>query len=347
MGTFLACKLGINSLQEERLTWTRNNGMARDSEKKDHMFAKWVAMKRADDLAASGKGTDSQRPYLASDCDSIQECEKRRRGIISEIALKMTALENAAVGEHRIRELNDEVNKLVRTNSHWDKRIRELGGDPSKYQRHHFEVDGVELPGARGYKYYGAAKNLPGMFIHVNAHHTQALNTFMPLTPSNPFATIYPISRSLTKGIRELFDQSEAERAAERANRRKRRGEGAPRLTSAYWGREDDSTLIQDELQKEKGDVKHAMTVFNDTKKSLMAEGKASGHLQGQGRAAAELAAMQDDSHEEFQIDVYALAVKISSADADATAKASSEQVDLDSMLVEAQKQTLLSRFNL
>ena len=155
--------------------------MARDSEKKDHMFAKWVAMKRADDLSASGKGTDSQRPYLASECNSIQECEKWRRGIISEISLKMTALENTAVGEHRLRELNDEVNKLVRTKSHWDKRIRELGGDPSKYQRHHFEVDGVELPGARGYKYYGAAKNLPGKSLHTTLSHILGTYLSLPL----------------------------------------------------------------------------------------------------------------------------------------------------------------------
>ncbi len=73
-------------------------GIARDSEKKYHIFAKWVAMKRADGLATSGKGTDSKRLYLASECDSIQECDSWRRRIIGEISLKMTALENAAVG---------------------------------------------------------------------------------------------------------------------------------------------------------------------------------------------------------------------------------------------------------
>ena len=33
-----------------------------------------------------------------------------------------------SLGEHRLRELNDEINKLFRTKSHWEKQIAKLGG---------------------------------------------------------------------------------------------------------------------------------------------------------------------------------------------------------------------------
>jgi len=67
----------------------------------------------------------------------------------------------ATLGEHRIREMNDEINKMMRQKHHWEVRIRELGGDVLK-GRQFYDIDGKQLPGAPGYKYYGAAKQLPG-----------------------------------------------------------------------------------------------------------------------------------------------------------------------------------------
>ena len=34
----------------------------------------------------------------------------------------------AGLGEFRIRDLNDEINKLLREKRHWEDRIKELGG---------------------------------------------------------------------------------------------------------------------------------------------------------------------------------------------------------------------------
>lgn len=34
----------------------------------------------------------------------------------------------ASLGEHRIRELNDEINKFMRQKNYWESRIRDLGG---------------------------------------------------------------------------------------------------------------------------------------------------------------------------------------------------------------------------
>lgn len=70
----------------------------------------------------------------------------------------------ATLGEHRIRELNDEINKHMRQKHYWEIRIRELGGSDYKHAKRQFlDVDGKELPGAPNYKYYGAAKDLPGV----------------------------------------------------------------------------------------------------------------------------------------------------------------------------------------
>jgi hypothetical protein len=34
----------------------------------------------------------------------------------------------AGLGEHKIRDLNDEINRLMREKHQWEKRIKELGG---------------------------------------------------------------------------------------------------------------------------------------------------------------------------------------------------------------------------
>ncbi len=67
--------------------------------------------------------------------------------------------------ESKTRQLNDEINKLLREKRHWERRIVELGGanhsragDPQL-----LDENGNELPGSRGYRYFGAARDLPGV----------------------------------------------------------------------------------------------------------------------------------------------------------------------------------------
>lgn len=103
--------------------------------------------------------------------------------IIREISKKVSSIQNAGIliffttvsflnfyfynlglGEHRIRDLNDEINKLLREKFHWEERIRELGGaDYRKSNTKIVDSQGLELPGSGGYKYFGAAKDLPGV----------------------------------------------------------------------------------------------------------------------------------------------------------------------------------------
>ncbi|RHY34999.1 hypothetical protein DYB32_000510 [Aphanomyces invadans] len=70
----------------------------------------------------------------------------------------------ASLGEHVLRDLNDQINKRIGEKIRWEKRIVELGG--VKYStgsgNDGYDADGTSLKRG-GYKYFGAAKNLPGV----------------------------------------------------------------------------------------------------------------------------------------------------------------------------------------
>ncbi|KYN45290.1 Pre-mRNA-splicing factor ISY1 like protein [Trachymyrmex septentrionalis] len=130
-------------------------------------LARWRA-------AQNNEGTrkeQERRPYLASECRDLRKAEKWRMQIIREIAKKVAQIQNAGLGEFRIRDLNDEINKLLREKRHWEAQIKELGGpDYSRVGPRMLDHEGRELvtpvgqvPGNRGYKYFGAAKELPGV----------------------------------------------------------------------------------------------------------------------------------------------------------------------------------------
>ena len=133
--------------------------MARNEEKAHAMLNRWVAMKK--ELNSHSK---DKRPGMSTECNNLQECERWRGQIIKEITKKVADIQNASLGEYKIREINDEINKLFREKGHWEERIRELGGpDHKKLAPKVIDSQGYELPGAGGYKYWGAARDLPGV----------------------------------------------------------------------------------------------------------------------------------------------------------------------------------------
>lgn len=130
--------------------------MARNEEKALTLFNKWQTFK-----ADFHSVRSNRRPFVANECDSLPDAEKWRRELVTNITKNITAIRNASLGEHRIRELNDEINKYMKQKYYWEIRIRELGGNvPLKNS---YDLEGKELPGAPGYRYYGAAKELPGV----------------------------------------------------------------------------------------------------------------------------------------------------------------------------------------
>ena len=132
---------------------------SRNEEKAHAMLNRWVAMKK--ELNSRSK---DKRPNLSSECNNLQECERWRNQIIKEITKKVADIQNASLGEYKIRELNDEINKLFREKGHWEERIKDLGGpDYKKLAPKAVDAEGFELPGSGGYRYWGAAKDLPGV----------------------------------------------------------------------------------------------------------------------------------------------------------------------------------------
>lgn len=132
--------------------------MARSAEKAMTALARFRRMKMEE-----GKVVE-RRPYLASHCHNLRKSEKWRRQIIGEISKKVAQIQNAGLVEHQLRDLNDEINKLIREKKHWEDRIVELGGpDFKKIGPRMLDHEGKTVPGNRGYKYFGAAKDLPGV----------------------------------------------------------------------------------------------------------------------------------------------------------------------------------------
>lgn len=139
--------------------------MARNEEKAQSMLNRFIALK-----AEEKKKPKERRPYLASECRDLAEADKWRQQIMREIGRKVAEIQNEGLGEHRLRDLNDEINKLIREKSHWERRIVELGGpNYTKHSAKMTDLDGnivdVPNPGGRGpgYRYFGAAKKLPGV----------------------------------------------------------------------------------------------------------------------------------------------------------------------------------------
>ncbi|GAV78124.1 Isy1 domain-containing protein [Cephalotus follicularis] len=139
--------------------------MARNEEKAQSMLNRFIALK-----AEEKKKPKERRPFLASECRDLAEADRWRQQIMREIGRKVAEIQNEGLGEHRLRDLNDEINKLLREKSHWERRIVELGGP--NYTKHAAKMTDLEgnivdvpNPSGRGpgYRYFGAAKKLPGV----------------------------------------------------------------------------------------------------------------------------------------------------------------------------------------
>lgn len=132
---------------------------AQGEEKVQAMLNRWVNMKREMAL-----GELTRRPTNPLDIDSLSKCLSWRNQVMQEMAIFITDIQNAALGEHKLRALNDEINRMLREKSLWEDRIRQLGGpDFKKVTIRQVDSQGQEIPGIEGYLYYGAAKDLPGV----------------------------------------------------------------------------------------------------------------------------------------------------------------------------------------
>ncbi|KAH9171866.1 pre-mRNA-splicing factor ISY1 [Lactarius sanguifluus] len=134
--------------------------MARNEEKAQSMLYRF----REAQAAELGLGTrGDRRPRMASACKSLRECERWRGEILREISRKVSKIQDSGLTDYEVRDLNDEINRLLREKRHWENQIIALGG--ANYRRNvaMLDDDGREVPGTKGYKYFGRAKELPGV----------------------------------------------------------------------------------------------------------------------------------------------------------------------------------------
>eukprot|EP00386_Alphamonas_edax_P013641 GDKI01042110.1.p2 GENE.GDKI01042110.1~~GDKI01042110.1.p2 ORF type:complete len:200 (-),score=49.45 GDKI01042110.1:13-612(-) len=133
--------------------------MARSAEKQMAMLNRWIAMKDS-----AMKGDRGRRPRMATEVNDLGDAEYWRRSVVREMSRKIQEIQNASLGEARIRDLNDAINKLIVIKGHWEQRVKELGGPDYRAQASGaVDAAGSELTGKEGYKYFGAAKDLPGV----------------------------------------------------------------------------------------------------------------------------------------------------------------------------------------
>jgi pre-mRNA-splicing factor ISY1 len=109
------------------------------------------------------RGEVQKRPYLATQCTELPEAERWRAQIVREISREVSAIQNGSLGEHKIRDMNDHINKLLREKKHWERQIKILGGPNYDRGPRITDADGKGAMGSEGYFYFGAARELPGV----------------------------------------------------------------------------------------------------------------------------------------------------------------------------------------
>ncbi|SBT80223.1 pre-mRNA-splicing factor ISY1, putative [Plasmodium malariae] len=133
--------------------------MARNVEKGRSMLNQWLKAKELSD-----KKSFFKIPKRVQEVDDLESAESYRKYIIKEICSKIKEIQNYSLSDQHIRELNDQINKLISIKNKWEIRIIELGGPDYQTESNTLiNAHCSELKGNNNYKYFGAAKNLKGV----------------------------------------------------------------------------------------------------------------------------------------------------------------------------------------
>eukprot|EP01053_Blabericola_migrator_P003810 Blabericola_migrator_1__3809@NODE_2147_length_3206_cov_240_244982_g1359_i0_p4_GENE_NODE_2147_length_3206_cov_240_244982_g1359_i0NODE_2147_length_3206_cov_240_244982_g1359_i0_p4_ORF_typecomplete_len198_score40_79Isy1/PF06246_12/3_1e59DivIC/PF04977_15/0_012DivIC/PF04977_15/1_4e03Mit_ribos_Mrp51/PF11709_8/0_097_NODE_2147_length_3206_cov_240_244982_g1359_i07451338 len=127
--------------------------MARNSERAMLLLNRWQEMKMA-----MTRGPRRRRPRNVEEVSSAKDAEFWRNNIVREISVKIAEIQNAALGEVKLRELNNEINQLIGEKQKWEAQIKALGG-PDYHESSRLLESGA-LVTAEGFRYFGAAKEL-------------------------------------------------------------------------------------------------------------------------------------------------------------------------------------------
>lgn len=96
----------------------------------------------------------TRRPKMITEVSAIPACEKWRGQVLKEISRKVSKIQEVSLSDFMIRDLNDEINKLMKEKHMWEVQIRNLGGP--NYMRGGgkvYDEEGREIPGSgKGYR---------------------------------------------------------------------------------------------------------------------------------------------------------------------------------------------------
>lgn len=136
--------------------------------KRKHSLCSTVSARRRPPSSAWARGVTDARAWqvrarvYATASDGVERsCVKsagkypRFRMVSMFVSLALLLAQAASVAgltDYEVRDLNDEINKLMREKRHWENQIIALGG--ANYRRNvaMLDDDGKEVPGTKGYK---------------------------------------------------------------------------------------------------------------------------------------------------------------------------------------------------
>lgn len=139
--------------------------MSRNTEKAQSSLNRFQALKNKE--AGILESNPNLRPKYVQSVDSLPQAEKWRSTIIGEISVKLTKIQDPALNEYQIRDINDSLNKLFNEKRSWEYHIKDLGGADYIHFNKDFNKAGIlsllDTLGSyvKGYRYFGRAKELP------------------------------------------------------------------------------------------------------------------------------------------------------------------------------------------
>lgn len=156
----------------------------------------------------------TRRPRDISSVTSVAMCEKWRGQVVKEISRKITKIQDPALSDFQLRDLNDEINKLMREKHVWEIRLKNLGGPNYLHSKSvAYDIEGNSIGSVRGYKYFGRARELPG--------------------------------------VKELFEAEALKRAMKASQAHDRRNaQQLQDFSDSYYGYENDSDLVEEENRR-------------------------------------------------------------------------------------------------
>ncbi|CAK7891380.1 pre-mRNA-splicing factor Isy1p [[Candida] anglica] len=99
----------------------------------------------------------NNRPKYVQNEKSLPQADRWRSTVLGEISSKLTKIQDPAISEFQVRDLNDDLNRLFKEKRAWEYHIKDLGGVDYKHVNNS-EVTGIQV---NGYRYFGRAKELP------------------------------------------------------------------------------------------------------------------------------------------------------------------------------------------